>query len=38
MTGNPKKLEKYDGQLAAVHVVQKPLSLADLEAVLSRPH
>jgi PAS domain S-box-containing protein len=37
MTGNPKKLEKYDGQFPTVRVIQKPLSLADLEAVLSRP-
>jgi PAS domain S-box-containing protein len=38
MTGNPKKLEKYNGQMAAIRVLQKPLSLADLETVLARPH
>jgi signal transduction histidine kinase len=38
MTGNPKKLEKYGGSLAAVRVMQKPLRLADLEAMLTRPN
>jgi CheY-like chemotaxis protein len=36
MTGNPKKLERYDGSLSRVPVVQKPLSITELEAVLAR--
>jgi len=37
MTGNPKKLEKYEGSLPAVRIVQKPLTLADLQEVLAHP-
>jgi CheY-like chemotaxis protein len=36
MTGNPQKLEKYNGALANVRVLSKPVSLPDLAAVLVR--
>ena len=34
MTGNPQKLEKYNGTLADVRVLSKPVSLPELAAVL----
>jgi CheY-like chemotaxis protein len=36
MTGNPKKLERYEGVLTSIRVIQKPLSMSDLEAVLAQ--
>jgi len=36
MTGNPMKLQRYEGNLPPFRIVRKPLSLADLEAVLGQ--
>jgi CheY-like chemotaxis protein len=38
MTGNPEKLEACGEEVPQVRVIQKPLSLSDLAAVLSGAH
>ncbi|MEO6152967.1 MAG: response regulator [Croceibacterium sp.] len=38
MTGNPKQLDTIEGPRGSVRVIQKPLSLSDLQDVLASEH